>query len=751
MQEQVELSSEVVQVMEKVGETIRHHRSENRSEFDFWLQVLWGEKPNLLTHMARDFNAQNLVSKAPLPKEEDITDLILLKAKHRARVLGKQSVDLRDIVASVLVIGGYCLKDPGDPIKQDGDTEESSRTGEIRSLGLSPLASHQNEAADAAPEEKPAEKTDPAQENEKVFKVAVKGALARYGQDLTRAALDGALLPIVGRAEEQELLVETLCRRTKRNPILVGPAGVGKTAIVEGFAQRIVVGNVPDLLKGQRVIALQPSALVAGTRFSGELEKRMQALIAEASQDGIILFIDEFHSAVGSGGMVGTSDMASILKPALARGDIACIAATTNAEYRRFIEPDGALERRFQPIRVNELTPPETLNIIQGLSKKLSEDYQIRIEPDVLGLIIDFGRKYMRNRHFPDKSVDLVEQCYAHALANEVSVITPELAQSVAQRMIGMPLNLSERLGLLESRLKKTTPLTDQDVHKLVNRLQVTMRGFDLWNARPNAVVLLTEAFHESSRLISETISLALFNVPDRIVQIDLSRMTHSEDINLLLGSPPGYVGYSDSLPIHQVVQTPWCILRLDHIDQCHPKVLNVLVQALHEGRLLDGRGQPVYLSDTIVILTTNLTLESVRPFGFNPERVEEESDVRLLIASQLGESLSEVVDLILYEESATTLARQEWIESILLKQYASHYQEQDIELTWTPAMLKFLVDQKDLGTDLTDWVSFLDEHLTPEIIRALPTDLVLSGKILNLDYDHGFVITIVDEEKHEA
>jgi ATP-dependent Clp protease ATP-binding subunit ClpA len=240
--------------------------------------------------------------------------------------------------------------------------------------------------------------------------------LETFGRDLTRQAQEGRLNPVVGREQETLAVVETLCRRTKRNPVLVGPAGTGKTAIVEGLAQRIVRGEVPAPLRDCRILSIQPSALIAGASLLGETEKRIQAVLSEARQDGIILFIDEVHSLVGSGGSIGSTDLASLLKPSLARGDFACIAATTDEEYRRFIEPDAALERRFQPIRVNELSSDATREVLESLRGLYREQRGMQIPDDVLNKVLSHAERYMRNRYFPDKAVDVLDQAVAAAL-----------------------------------------------------------------------------------------------------------------------------------------------------------------------------------------------------------------------------------------------------------------------------------------------------------------------------------------------
>lgn len=548
--------------------------------------------------------------------------------------------------------------------------------------------------------------------------------LDQFGRDMTAEASNGKFSNIVGRDAETDLLIETLCRRTKRNPVLVGPAGVGKTAIVEGLAARIITGEVPNVLEGSRVISLQPSMLVAGANVAGEMEKRMKAIIQEASQDGILLFIDEIHTIMGAGGMLGTTDIGSMLKPALSRGDIACIAATTDDEYRRFIENDSALERRFQPIRINELSPEQTFEVLRALRVELMKANGLCVDDEILQWLIEFGQQFMRNRYFPDKAVDLLEQVYAHAVAQEKSCVELSDAQQVAERMVGMPLVSKERLGDLEQVLKSRRLLTDTEVQELVSRLQVTMRGLDMRTARPNAVVLMAGDASENGQALSETIAETLFGDRDRMVSIDFSRFGQPEDISLLLGAPPGYIGYSDRIPLHQLIQTPWCVLFFDQVDLCHPRIREVLAQALLDGWVLDGRGKTVYLSDAIVIMTSGFSLQSHRGLGFTPETEKLTfDDVFEAVARRIGDNLAEQVDLYAFGISNDQGVSIEWLKEHFLIDLARRFQKRGVRLTWDNSLLDWMAQhQESSRLNEHDWENWVDRVLAPAIIPHLPS-----------------------------
>lgn len=603
------------------------------------------------------------------------------KAAELAQQRGKLQASERDLAAVVLLLAGYQL--PG----QAGAVEAGSAPG----------------PAEAARSKTP--------------------LLDQYGRDLTRAAREGRLPVMIGRVEEAQLMMETLCRNTKRNPVLIGPAGVGKTAIVEGVALMVVAGKVPAPLQGARIVSLQPSVLVAGADTRGDLEKRMQGILQEAAQGNIILFIDEIHTIIGAGGMVGTNDIGALLKPALARGEIAVIAATTGDEYRRFIEADTALERRFQPIRINELNPEQTFQVLLSLRAQLSQKYSVRIDDDVLGWLIQFGDQYMKNRHFPDKAVDLLEQSVAHAVAHSRPSLSLQDAQVVAQRMVGMPLSLETRLESLQTQLLEQGLMRTEEVQSLFSRLQVTMRGLDLRAGRPNAVLLLSGAAAESSETLARTIAHALFGDPERVVTIDLSRMVHPEDVSLLVGAPPGYVGYSDSLPLHTLAQIPWSVVRFENVDLCHPSVRAVLVQAVQDGRLTDGRGKPIYFSDTVVLLTATIVFQSQRSLGFKVNGEQEgvaASAVYQAIAEAIGSELTDQIDLFMPGLQPAEIS-EAWVQNHMLADLAERYLKQGLRLEWDPSLVEWMAQSRNQFPSEHDWERWVDYSLSPAIVDYLP------------------------------
>jgi ATP-dependent Clp protease ATP-binding subunit ClpC len=617
-------------------------------------------------------------------------ETLVQQACEHARVRGKKQATERDLAAVILAAAGYKVNE--EPVPSALQQPSSSLPGDTATA---------SETASYRPTPKRPTPT-----------------LEQFGRDLTRAAQERKLSPVVGREEEIQLVIETLCRRFKRNPVLVGPAGVGKTAIVEGLAQRIVQGEVPEILRGARVLAVQPSTLVAGAGIVGELNKRIEALLGEASQDGIFLFIDEVHSIVGAGGAAGTSDMASLLKPALARGDLACIAATTDEEYRRFIEPDPALERRFQPVRVPELTTAQTLAVLSTLCEEFARVRGVQVTDQVLHWLVDFAQHFLRNRYFPDKAVDLLEHCVAYAVTQGKKAVELTDAEAVAQRMVGMPLALSDRLQALRDRLSERHLMSEEDAHTLLNRLEVTMRGLDLRPTRPNAVVLLTGGVATGSDALAETIAETLFGAAARVVVIDFGRFVHPADVTLLVGAAPGYVGYSDTLPLHRVAQMPWCVVRGENVHACHPQVREVLTQALADGFLTEATGKRIYLSDTIVVLTADVAPEVRRgTVGFGQAGKTPTLIPRQVAERVLGAEFVAHCDLICTGAATAETAQESWLQQRLLSDLSDRYRKQGVHIRWDHSLSEWFRTQHNAPANQRDWERLVEEHLSPLLI----------------------------------
>jgi ATP-dependent Clp protease ATP-binding subunit ClpC len=716
-----------------------------------WLLALLERHAGMAERLAQGLEAAPLQShlKQRL-REGDLgqpldQETVILQAGERARARGKEQAVESDVAAVILAAAGYTLKEvpassstpvapPSARPAAGGELEEL--INQHLGVGGSPGAASASPSAQASGYQPRSRRPTPT--------------LEEFGRDLTREAASGKLPPVVGREDEIQLVLETLCRRTKRNPVLVGPAGVGKTAIVEGLAQRVVRGEVPEALKGTRVLALLPSALVAGSGMVGELQKRMQAVLAEANQEGIIVFIDEVHSIVGAGGREGSGDIASQLKPPLARGEIACIAATTDDEYRRYIEPDAALERRFQPIRVQELSAAQTLAILKALREDLARLRSVEVPDALLEWLVQFAGEFLRNRYFPDKAVDLLEQCVAYAVTQNKHLLTQADAETVAQRMVGMPIALDQRLQSLRERLSEGALLSTDDTNSLLNRLEVTLRGLDLRPARPSAVVLLTGEALSHKKALAEAIAETLFGAAERIVSIDFGRLTQDHDLSMLIGAPPGYVGYSENLPLHRVAQMPWCVVRCESIHACHPQVRAVLQQALADGFLTDAQGKRIYLSDAVVLLTAELASGSGRLIGFHGPSEAPGQDWKRAVERTFGEAFADQVDVICAGGTNSEQARRDWLEHHLLADLASRCLKRGLRLHWDESIIRWILERQESEANKRDWERLVEADLTPLLVRYLPSPQDPETRSLRVKWERNTLTVepIEDEER---
>jgi ATP-dependent Clp protease ATP-binding subunit ClpC len=522
--------------------------------------------------------------------------------------------------------------------------------------------------------------------------------LDQYGQDLTAAARDGSLDPVIGRGDEIEQTIEVLSRRTKNNPVLVGEAGVGKTAVVEGIAQRIADGDVPDTLKDRRVIQLDISGIVAGTRYRGDFEERMRSVIEEvrAHSAELIVFIDELHTMVGAGGGSGegggNTDAGNMLKPALARGELHVIGATTLDEYRRHIESDAALARRFQPVLVPEPSVEDTIAILGGLRDRYEAHHQVRYTEDALRAAAEMSDRYVTERFLPDKAIDLVDQAGARvrlrtrtpstdrrgleqrleqltrdkdqAIADEQFERAGELRDEIAQvrgaltatgegpgsvpevgveeiadvvsRSTGIPVSqLTEteraRLLRLEDELHSRVVGQDEAVHAVAESIRLSRTGLADPD-RPVGSFLFLGPTGVGKTELAKSLAVALFGEEDRMVRLDMSEYGERHTVARMVGSPPGYVGYGESGELTEAVRRrPYSVLLLDEIEKAHPDVFNTLLQVLDDGRLTDGQGRTVDFRNTVIIMTSNVGSELITNRGATlgfGSTVEREADV---------------------------------------------------------------------------------------------------------------------------
>jgi ATP-dependent Clp protease ATP-binding subunit ClpC len=507
--------------------------------------------------------------------------------------------------------------------------------------------------------------------------------LDEYGRDLTALARDGRIDPVIGRAQEIEQTIEVLSRRNKNNPVLIGEAGVGKTAIVEGIALQIVDGDVPDSLRDRRLVELDLTGLVAGTRYRGDFEERLKKVMDEIREhsDEVIVFVDELHTVVNAGGSEGSAGAGNMLKPALARGELHIIGATTLDEYRRSIEKDPALERRFQPVLVAEPSTADTIEILRGLRDRYEAHHQVRFTDEALVAAAELSARYITDRHLPDKAIDLIDQAGARTrlqvkrpttdlrdLEQELDRLQREKDQAVAAEQYERASALRDELAAAQSRLEQArtggstgipevgateiaevvSRATGVPVAQLTQEERARLLGLEQHLhervvGQDEAVEVVAEAIRRSraglgdpdrpigsflflgptgvgKTELARALAEALFGDADRMVRLDMSEYSERHTVSRLVGSPPGYVGYEDAGQLTEAVRRrPYSVVLLDEIEKAHPDVFNTLLQLLDAGRLTDSQGRTVDFSNTVVIMTSNLGSEAIVNAGRGP------------------------------------------------------------------------------------------------------------------------------------
>ena len=510
------------------------------------------------------------------------------------------------------------------------------------------------------------------------------GFLDQHGRNLTNEAKEGRIDSVIGRDKEIERVLQILNRRTKNNPVLIGEAGVGKTAIIEGLALQIVKGKVPMKLKKKEVYLLEISSLVAGTAYRGQFEEKMKQLVTELQQrENVILFIDELHMMVGAGGSSdGSMDAGNILKPALARGDIQVVGATTMKEYR-MIEKDPALERRFQSVIVKEPSVNEAFDILKGIRPAYEKYHDVTYSDDVLKACVTLSKRYIQDRFLPDKAIDLMDEAgamlnlahggldvnYLKQRLKEIAEekqqaaklehyekaailrdeereikeilseysdditkdITVEMIQEIIEKSTGIPVQKlqkakQQKMKDLKERLASKIIGQDKAIEKVANAMLRASVGLKP-KTRPTASFLFLGPTGTGKTELTKTLAAELFGSKDAMIRLDMSEYMEKHSVSKLIGSPPGYVGHEEAGQLtEQVRRNPYSIILLDEIEKAHPDVMNMFLQIMEDGRLTDSQGRVVSFTETIIIMTSNAGVGSktLGPIGFGGDEQEE-------------------------------------------------------------------------------------------------------------------------------
>ena len=460
------------------------------------------------------------------------------------------------------------------------------------------------------------------EDGEEVKKVS---PLEEFGYDITQAAREGKLDPLVGRENEIQRVIQILGRRRKNNPMLVGDPGVGKSAIVEGIAIKIVNGDIPPVLADKRLISLDLGSIVAGTKYRGDFEKRLKAIINEtAANPDVILFIDEFHTIVGAGGASGSLDAANMLKPALARGEIQCIGATTMDEFRKIVEKDGALDRRFQKIVVERTDIQHSISILDKLKTNYEKYHNVTYSDDAIEACVRMSERYITDRCLPDKAIDVMDETGSMVrLKNpkKTACVTAEDVASMISKMTGIPsgqIAESEGVRLMKMGDKLRSRIIGQDeaIDKVVRAIQRGRAGIKD-PGKPIGTFIFFGQTGVGKTQLAKSLAEYLFDSEDNMIRLDMSEYMEKFNVSRLIGAPPGYVGFEEGGQLSERVRRkPYCVVLLDEIEKAHPDVFNLLLQVMDEGRLTDSNGRTVSFRNTILIMTSNVGSRELDEYG---------------------------------------------------------------------------------------------------------------------------------------
>jgi ATP-dependent Clp protease ATP-binding subunit ClpC len=612
-------------------------------------------------------------------------------------------------------------------------------------------------------------------------------SLERYGRNLTEAAKNGELDPVIGREREIKRMMQVLVRRTKNNPVLVGEPGVGKTAVVEGLAQRIARGDVPRPLKNCEIVSLDIPGLVAGARYRGDFEERVKSVLAEVKNRGnVILFIDEIHTLVGSGSSEGSVDGAAIIKPMLARGELRTVGATTTDEYRKHFEKDAALERRFAPITVEEPSVEETLAILDGVREKIEAHHNVRITEEAMEAAVRMGSRYITTRKLPDKAVDLIDEAAARAvissydieresiivrldeikrekssanarthehLEREENILGKRLAQtdepaelvitgeSIAEligEITGIPVtnvntDESARLMGLGERLRRRVVGQDEAVEALSRAVRRSRAGLRD-PQRPAGSFIFAGPSGVGKTELAKALAEELFGDERSLVVIDMGEFAEQHSVARLFGAPPGYIGYDEGGQLtERIRRKPYCVLLLDEVEKAHPDVFNSLLQVLEEGRLTDGQGRGIDFTNVVLIMTSNLGARDLvkgQTVGFahsreqnDRERIEEKVQ-EALKGHFRPEFLNRVEETIVFHRLGSESMGS--IAEKMVSLVASRLRVRDMGMDVTPAALAWLARH---GFDEKMGARPLRRLVTREIEDRI-SEMIISGEL---------------------
>ncbi len=519
--------------------------------------------------------------------------------------------------------------------------------------------------------------------------------LDKISVDLTEKASKGLLDPVVGREKIEEKLIRILLRKNKNNPCLVGEAGVGKTAVVEGLASRIACGKVPLEMKHLRLVSIDISSVVAGTKYRGEFEEKLKSVIEEVKAAGnIILFIDEIHCVVGAGAAEGAIDASNILKPPLARGEIRLIGATTLKEYKKHIEKDGAFERRFRKVCVDEPTVEECEEMLRGIRMGYELHHGISISDDAISAAVSLSERYIPHKFLPDKAIDLMDEASSRVKMDErVSCVGREDVEIVLEEMTGIPVSAlnkteSEKILLLEDEMNRRLPGQKAAVGVLCSGIRRMKTGIKE-QGRPVGSFLFVGPPGVGKTECAKVLAEVLFGKPKSLIKFDMSEYSEKQSATKLIGAPPGYAGYGEGgLLTEKVRSNPYCVLLFDEIEKAHPDVKSVLLQVLDEGLLTDSNGVKVSFKNCILVLTSNLSRAESSTAGFGERDGGQKKRCGKIAGRILSPELADRIDEIVVFEKLSVFALEK-IAALQSERLSKRLAERGVSLGFDESFLK--------------------------------------------------------------
>ncbi len=601
------------------------------------------------------------------------------------------------------------------------------------------------------------QKTSPEQENDQ--ESPSSKALETYTINLNKMVLAGKIDPLIGRDSEIERVIQTLCRRRKNNPLLVGEAGVGKTAIAEGLAKRIVDKEVPSILENTTIFSLDMGSLLAGTKYRGDFEQRLKSVMKQLNeQKDAILFIDEIHTLIGAGSASGgTLDASNLLKPALSNGSIKCIGATTYQEYRTVFEKDHALTRRFQKIDVNEPSILDTINILKGLKSRFEKHHNVKYSVTAINSAAELSAKYINDRHLPDKAIDVIDEAGAAQRIlpknKQKKVITNKEIEDIVAKIAKIPpKNISNddknALKNLERDLKAVIFGQDKAIENLASAIKMTRSGLGMPN-KPIGNFLFSGPTGVGKTEVARQLAYIL---GIELVRIDMSEYMERHAVSRLIGAPPGYVGFDQGgLLTESVNKQPYCVLLLDEIEKAHPDIFNILLQVMDHGSLTDSNGRKTDFRNVTLIMTTNAGAESLSKtsMGFTQSKKmgDEQAEIKRLFTPEFRNRLDATV-------SFAPLSHHVILKVVdkFLMQLEDQLHEKKVDATFTDSLKSYLAKN---GFDPSMGARPMSRLIQDTIRKALADEL-LFGKLTNggnviIDIDSNDKVKLIFEEENKA